>query len=86
MTIDADIITNKLDKVLTVPNSSVKPYENGKAVRIVNPQTKEVKYVPVVVGIKGTKETQIIKGISEGQEIITSLKNEQIKRTGMFGM
>ncbi len=86
MTIDADIITNKLDNVLTVPNSAVKPYKNGKAVRIVDPQTKEVKYIPVVIGIKGTKETQIIKGISENQEIITSLKNEQIKRTGMFGM
>lgn len=86
MTIDADIITKELKNVLTVPNSAVKPYKNGKAVRVVNLKTKEMEYIPVEIGIKGNKETQIIKGINEGQEIITSLKNEQIKRTGMFGI
>jgi HlyD family secretion protein len=85
MTIDADIITNKLDNILTVPNSSVKPYKNGKAVRIFNLQTKQIDYIPVEIGIKGSKDTQVVKGISEGQEVITSLKNDQIKRKGMFG-
>ncbi len=85
MTIDADITTNKLGNSLTVPNSSVKPYKNGKAVRVVNPRTKQIDYIPVEIGIKGSKSTQIIKGISEGQEVITSLKNEQVQRKGMFG-
>ncbi len=85
MTIDADITTNKLGDVLTVPNSSIKPYKNGKAVRVVNPQTKQIDHISVEVGIKGNKDTQIIKGISKGQEVVTSLKNEQIKRKGMFG-
>lgn len=85
MTIDADITTNKLRNVLTVPNSSVKPYKNGKAVRVVNPRTKQIDYIPVEIGIKGSKSIEIIKGISEGQEVITSLKNEQVQRKGMFG-
>ena len=85
MTIDADITTNKLGNALTVPNSSIKPYQNRKAVRVVNPQTKQIDYIPVEIGIKGDKDTQIIKGISEGQEVVTSLKNEQIERKGMFG-
>lgn len=84
MTVDADIITNKLENILTVPNAAVKPYKNGKAVRVVDLQTKEFDYIPVEIGIKGTKTTQIINGINEGQEVITSLKNEQIKRSGPF--
>lgn len=85
MTIDADITTGRLDNVLIVPNSAVKPYKNGKAVRVVNPQNKQIDYIPVEIGIKGSKGTQIIRGISEGQEVVTSLKNEQVKRKGMFG-
>lgn len=85
MTIDADITTGKLKNVLTVPNSAVKPYKNRKAVRVVNPRTKQIDYIPVETGIKGIKSTQIIKGINEGQEVVTSLKNEQIQRKGMFG-
>lgn len=85
MTVDADIVTNKLDNIVIVPNSSVKPYKNGKAVRIVNKNTSQIEYIPVEIGIKGDKYTQIVKGINEGQEIVTSLKNEQVKRKGMFG-
>jgi len=84
MNADAIITTNKLDNVLSVPNSAVKPYQGGRAVRI--PQGKDkTKFVPVVTGIRGTTRTQILKGISEGQIIITALSNEQIKRPGLFG-
>ncbi len=86
MTMDVDIITSQLKNILTVPNSAIKPYKNDKAVRIINKRTNQIEYVPVEIGIKGDKYTQIIKGIKEGQEVITSLKNEQIKRKGMFGI
>ncbi len=86
MTVDADIITKELKNVLSVPNSSVKPYQGGKAVRIPDKKFKEgFKYIPVIIGIRGEKETQILKGLQEGQEVIDSLSNENVKRPGLLG-
>lgn len=84
MSADLAITTKKLENVLSVPNSAVKPYQGGKAVRI--PKTKDqTEYVPVVIGVKGDTRTQILRGLSEGQVVVTSLSNEQIKRPGLFG-
>ena len=85
MTLDAEITTKKLSGVLSVPNSAVKPYQGGKAVRFPGAKRGEVKYIPVIIGMKGKEKTQILKGIDEGQTIITSLANEQIKRPSLFG-
>lgn len=84
MTADAEIITNHVDDVLSVPNAAVKPYQGGRAVRTIDPSTKQVRYIPVEVGIRGTERTQILKGIEEGQEVIISLPNEQLQRPGLF--
>ncbi len=84
MSADVEITTKDLKNVLAVPNAAVKPYQGGRAVRVVDPQTKKVIYKPVVIGIKGDKKTQIIKGIEEGEEVITALSNDQIKRPGLF--
>ncbi|MBI2031365.1 MAG: HlyD family efflux transporter periplasmic adaptor subunit [Candidatus Levybacteria bacterium] len=84
MAADISIITNKVSNALSVPNSAVRPYQGGRAVRI--PDRKgEIKYIPIVTGIKGEQKTQILKGISEGQNVITALSNEQLKRPGLFG-
>ncbi len=86
MTADVEIVTSKLVDVLSVPNSAVKPYQGGRAVRIPDNTAKEkFKYVPVIIGIRGDARTQILKGISEGQEVITTISNENIKRPGLFG-
>lgn len=86
MTVDAEIITNELKNVLSVPNSAIKPYKGGKAVRTPDNKTKEkFRYVPVIVGIRGDERTQILKGVIEGNEVITTITNENIKRAGLFG-
>lgn len=85
MTVDVDITTNKRENVLTVSNSSIKPYKGGKAVRVVNPKTNEADFLPVQVGIKGDQNTEIISGLLEDQKIIASLTNDQVQRKGMFG-
>ena len=85
MNVDVVITTTTLHNVLSVPNSAIKPYQKGRAVRIPGRKNGEITYVPVVIGIKGKEKTQIIKGIEEGQGVITSLSNEQIKRPGLFG-
>lgn len=86
MTVDVDITTKEIKNVLSISNSAVKPYQGGRAVRIPDAKAKEkFKYLPVVIGIKGSSRTQIIKGITEGQEVISTLSNENIKRPGLFG-
>lgn len=84
MNVDVVITTQKIANVLTVPNAAVKPYQGGRAVRVPDGKT-DVKYVPVKIGVKGEKETQILSGIKEGQLVITSLSNEAVKRAGPFG-
>lgn len=84
MSADATITTKKLTDVLSVPNSAVKPYQGGKGVRI--PQGKyKTKFIPVVIGTRGTTRTQILKGLSQGQKIVSSLSNETVKRPSLFG-
>ncbi len=86
MTVDTDIVTKEINSTISVPNSSIKPYQGGKAVRIPDNNTKEkYRYVPVVVGVRGSERTQILKGVSEGQTVITAVLNENIKRPGLFG-
>lgn len=85
MSVDAEITTKKLTSVLSVPNSAVKPYQGGRAVRVQGKNKSEVVYVPVEVGVKGLERTQILKGLTDGQTIIVTLANEQIKRPGLFG-
>lgn len=84
MSADVKITTNELTNTLSVPNSAVKPYQGGRAARIINPKNKQIEFVPVKIGVRGDSRTQIISGIDEGQEVITALSNEQIKRPGLF--
>jgi len=84
MKADVVITTNSIENALSVPNSAIKPYQGGKAVRVPD-ENNEVTYMPVKVGLKGKEYTQILEGIEEGQTVITSLSNDQIKRPGVFG-
>lgn len=84
MTFDSDIVTAKLDNVLTVPNSAVVLNKGIKSVRIID--KSGLKYIPIRAGIKGETRTQILSGISEGQEIISALTNEKAQRPGFLGL
>lgn len=81
MNIDATIHTGSVKQVLTVPNTAVKPYQGGKAVRIPGKSKGAVDYAPVVVGMRGEKQTEIKQGLSENQIIITSLLGETQKKS-----
>lgn len=84
MTVDGDIITKEKKGVLTVPNSAVVLYKGNKAVRVV--KGKEMKYIPVTVGIKGESKTEITGGVVEGQQIIVALTNEKAPRQNFLGL
>ncbi len=87
MTANVEIEVDKAEKVLTVPNSAIKPYKGKKAVQVLNKKTKEPDYVPVEVGIKSTERTEIKSGISEGTQVVTATKNGMGTKTsgGPFG-
>ena len=82
MTVDADVTTAEKKNVLIVPNSSIKPYKGKRAVRVVDTETNELKFIPVEVGIRGKTNSEIRDGLTEGQEIVSSLTNEQVDRPG----
>lgn len=86
MTIDAEIVTKEIKNVLSVPNSAVKPYQGGRAVRVPDPKAKDkFIYIPVQIGARGNEKTEIKRGLKEGQVIVTTIANENIKRPGPFG-
>lgn len=85
MSADVDITARRLNQVLSVPNAAVKPYQGGRAVRVPGTQKGTFDYVPVRIGIRGDKYTQIINGLSDGQTIITTLTSEEAKKTGPLG-
>lgn len=84
MTIDGDIITRQINNTLTVPNSAVVLYKGEKTVRLV--KENKLVYIPVTVGIEGENRTQILSGITEGQQIIVALTNEKAARPGFLGL
>ncbi|MCR4263610.1 MAG: HlyD family efflux transporter periplasmic adaptor subunit [Candidatus Roizmanbacteria bacterium] len=86
MTATVDIEVARKDNALTVPSSAIKPYQGGRAVRVVG-ETGEIEYIPVETGVKGQTKTEILSGIDESTAVITALKNEQIQRSGnaVFG-
>jgi HlyD family secretion protein len=84
MTVDGDIVTAEKEDVLAVPNSAVVLYQGGKAVRV--KKGKDMDYLSVQIGLKGETMTEIVSGLNEGQEIISALTNEKVKRPSMFGI
>ena len=84
MTLDADITTKKITNTLTVPNSAVVLYQGGKAIRVL--ENNKMVYVPVIIGITGLERTQILKGVTNGQEIIVALTNEKAARQSFLGL
>ncbi len=87
MTVTVEIEVAKKENVLTVSSSAVKLHEGGRAVQVVDPETKKPTFVPVEVGVRGDGRTEILSGIDENTEIITALTNDQVERStaGPFG-
>ena len=85
MTVDVEIETSSKEQVISVPNSAVKPYQGGRAVRVLNRVTGELEFIPVIIGIRGEEYTEIVEGVEPGTEIVVSISNDNIEREGGFG-
>ncbi len=83
MTVNAAIITDAHQDVLTVPSSAVKTQGGSSYVMVFNPEVPNTggtqgvtsltppQQVPVEVGISDDKNIEILSGLSEGQQIVT---------------
>ncbi len=72
MTVQVDIQTQKKEDVLVVSNSAIKPYQGGKAIQVVDSKTDELIYLPIEIGIVGPTKSEVVSGLTEGQEIVVS--------------
>ncbi len=84
MSADVVITTSAVRNVLSVPNSSVKSFKGGKAVQYVNTDGK-LDFLPITIGKKGQKMTEVLTGLTEGQEIVTSLTDAQSTKSTLPG-
>lgn len=84
MTIDGDIITKEEKNVLTVPNSAIILYNGHKSVRVL--KNNQLTYIPITIGMVGQTRTQVINGLTEGQQIVVSLTNEKATRPSFMGL
>ncbi|MBI4673287.1 MAG: efflux RND transporter periplasmic adaptor subunit [Chloroflexi bacterium] len=69
MTSNVDIITMQKDNILLVPNSALLPKGNGHVVQIIGTKGKS-QDVEVQTGISDGVKTEIVNGLTEGQQII----------------
>lgn len=72
MTVSVNITTKKVEGVLTIPNSAIKPYQGSKAVQIVDENTGQIIYIPIKLGVTGNTKSEVVSGLTEGQQIIAS--------------
>jgi len=71
MNVSCDFVTGCKKDVLMVPNEAVKDSDNGSTVTVME-DGKQVTH-KVEVGLVGKDYTEIVKGLKEGQKVVTSI-------------
>ena len=71
---DTEIIISSAKDILTVPNKAVIEKNGKKLIKIV--EGKNITEVEVETGIESETKIQILKGLVEGQTIITGEKKK----------
>lgn len=82
MTVSVDITTKEVEGVLTIPNSAIKPYQGSKAVQIMDENTGQIIYLPIKLGVTGNTKSEVVSGLTEGQQIIASSNSGSESRSG----
>ncbi|MBI2430595.1 MAG: efflux RND transporter periplasmic adaptor subunit [Candidatus Levybacteria bacterium] len=72
------ITINEKPGVVVVPSSAVQERDGKTVVRVL--KDKKIVFIPVVTGATSDTETEIVRGLKEGDEVITGVVNTQ--RTG----
>ncbi|HSW96685.1 MAG TPA: HlyD family efflux transporter periplasmic adaptor subunit [Candidatus Saccharimonadales bacterium] len=77
MSANLTIDTAEHKNVLTVANAAIVPYQNGKAVQILDKKGK-VTYKSVQIGLRGFTRSEVLRGVPAGTKVIlgnTTLTN-----------
>ncbi len=72
MTANVKIIFQEKNDILTVPNSAVK-FEKGKQIAYKVTAPNKVERVELKIGLRGEDKTEVISGITDGEELATKL-------------
>ncbi len=83
MTTNVVITTARRDGVLLVPNSALLPKNAGRVVQVPSLDGKEPREVDVEIGLSDGAQTEILSGLTEGQQIIGAPKPKL--KGGLFG-
>jgi RND family efflux transporter MFP subunit len=83
MTSNVDIIVAQKDNVLLVPNSALLPQGSGRVVQVIDAQGN-VQDIPVEIGITDGAQTEIVSGVSEGQQILALPGSNRINQQSPF--
>jgi HlyD family secretion protein len=68
-TAQAQVITNQVQDVLTVPNSAVRKRGEQNTVTVIDPSGTQ-QQVRFQAGLVGDTRTQVISGLKEGQQVV----------------
>jgi len=84
---EVNIVVAKKENVLLVPNSAIKESDEGKMVYVLS--ENQIASVPVALGISNGEVTEVVKGLKEGdqaitssEEVIESLREQYLKPGG----
>jgi len=69
MTANLDILTAKKENVLMIPFQALKEESTRKYVQIV--EDGKLKDIDIEIGLKGDVNIEVLKGLSEGQQVVT---------------
>jgi HlyD family secretion protein len=75
LTASAEVVVDKLDNVLVVPNAAVQR-SGSTGVVTVREQDGTQRQVQVGLGLAGDAVTQIVSGLREGQQVVVAQKNK----------
>ncbi|MGI6374515.1 MAG: efflux RND transporter periplasmic adaptor subunit [Anaerolineae bacterium] len=70
MTATVDIVVDRKDAVLCVPNRALRRDAKGRYVEVV--RNNRVQRADVQVGVSDTELTEVLDGVSEGEEVVVS--------------
>jgi macrolide-specific efflux system membrane fusion protein len=73
MSASANIITDSKDNVLLVPSAAIQSQNGQSFVRILKNNT--ATETPVEIGISSDTQTEIVSGVKEGEDVVTSIVN-----------
>jgi hypothetical protein len=66
------LTTGQRDNALVVPRNAVVDSENGRGVFLLDAEKRQAKFQPVEVGLQDDKQSEVVRGLRDGQTVITT--------------